>query len=114
MRAFAARLARPPAQFAMIATCLGLVALAAPEPWYGTDRAKYEEVGREIIIEHCASIHCSRILVPAIIEHLPGPSLLKWKLYAVLANSAAAVVVGQLALVLGLSAGILPNVVYAA
>src|SRR6185312_12523083 len=43
-------------------------------------------------------------LLPApIIEHLPGPSLMKWRAYAVLTNAAAAIALGRLCLVLGLS-----------
>src|SRR4029079_12713911 len=41
--------------------------------------------------------------VAAALEPLPGPSVVKWKTYAVLANAAAAVAVRHFCLLLGLS-----------
>jgi len=43
------------------------------------------------------------MLVAVVLEHLAGSSLAKWKTYAVLVNAGAAVAVGQLSLLLGLS-----------
>jgi hypothetical protein len=48
-------------------------------------------------------LHCYRVLVAWTLEHLPGPSVFKWKTYAVLANAGAAVALGTLCLMLGLS-----------
>jgi len=59
---------------------------------------------RSVLIRDCSNIHCFRILVAVALEPFPGPSLVKWKTYAVLANAAAAVAVGQFSLLLGLSA----------
>ena len=87
-----------------VGAVLALIAALAPPPWYQTDRETYEQVGREILVADCSSLHCFRILVPAIVEHLPGPSLLKWKTYAVIANTIAAVAVGRVAVVFGASA----------
>jgi hypothetical protein len=90
-------------RFAAIAIVLAAVAAIAPKPWYGTDRGTYETVGRELVIPDCSELHCFRVLVAWPLESLPGPSLLKWKAYAVLANAGAAMAVGSLCLVLGLS-----------
>lgn len=91
-------------QFAALVLVLGVVAALAPAPWYLTDRDTYERVGREIIIPGCSDLHCFRIFAPAVIEQLPGPSLFKWKAYAVLANAVAAVMAGRLAIAFGLPA----------
>lgn len=55
------------------------------------------------IVPDCAELHCFRVLVPWVLGPLPGPSLVKWKIYAVLANAAAAVAVFALCLAWGLS-----------
>jgi hypothetical protein len=89
---------------AMIAALLAVVASVAPAPWYDTDRPEYERVGREVLVPGCSSLHCTRKLVPIIIEQLPGPSLPKWKAFAVVSNVLAAVAVGQLSLRLGIGA----------
>ena len=69
---------------------LALIAASAPRPGYLTDREVYERIGRELIIPDCSSLHCTRILAAWAVEHLPGPSAFNWKLYAVVANAAAA------------------------
>ena len=80
---------------------LGAIAALAPTPWYPTDKDTYLLVGQRVIVPDCTELHCFRVLVPAIVEHLPGPSLLKWKAYAVVANAAAAIATGRLALAFG-------------
>lgn len=82
---------------------LGVVAAIAPAPG-STDRGFYQYMGRELVVRDCADIHCFRPLVAGVLEHLPGPSLLKWKAYAVLANAIAALALGRFCLLLGLSA----------
>jgi hypothetical protein len=79
------------------------VAALAPEPWYQTDREHYQELGRDIVQQDCSSLHCSRALLAAIIERLPGPSIPKWKAFAVIGNVWAAGAVGILSLQLGLT-----------
>lgn len=91
-------------RFVAIAIVLAAVATIAPKPWYPTDRGLYETVGRQVVIPDCSELHCFRVLVAWTLESLPGPSLLKWKAYAVLADAGAAMAVGSLCLVLGLSA----------
>ena len=81
---------------------LGAVAAVAPKPRW-TDRGFYEQLGRAVIVRDCSDIHCFRPLVSAVLEHLPGPSLPKWKIYAVVANAIGALAVGQFCLLLGLS-----------
>ena len=74
-----------------------LVAIAAMSaPTYLTDRATYEQVGRELVVPDCSNLHCTRVLVPWVIERLPGPSLFNWKLYAVLGNLLAALGIARL------------------
>ena len=89
--------------FVAIAVVLGCVAAGAPAPSYATDRGTYETIGRQWILPDCGDLHCFRVLVAWILEHLPGPSLLKWKAYAVVANAAAAMALARLCGTLGLS-----------
>lgn len=89
--------------FVAIAVVLGCVAAAAPAPSYATDRGTYETIGRQWILPDCGDLHCFRMLVAWILEQLPGPSLLKWKAYAVVANAAAAMALARLCGTLGLS-----------
>lgn len=88
--------------FAGVLATLALVAWLAPAPM-PTDQAMMEKVGQGVIIPGCADLNCFRILVPAVVEAFPGSSLPRWRAYAVLANAAAAVATGRLALALGLA-----------
>ena len=90
---------------------LGLVGWRAPAP-VPTDQLMMERVGQGVIVPGCADLNCFRILVPATLEALPGPSLLRWRTFAVLANAAAAVATGRLALALGVAPGIVPLIVW--
>jgi len=80
---------------------LGIVAWLSPPPW-PTDQRMMEQVGQGVIIPGCADLNCFRILIPATVESFPGPSLPRWRVYAVLANVGAALATGRLALELGL------------
>jgi hypothetical protein len=86
-----------------IALLLAFIAALAPKPNYLTDREVYERIGRELIIPDCSSLHCTRVLVAWIVEHLPGPSAFNWKLYAVVGNTAAALGVFRLCVWFGFS-----------
>src|SRR6185503_1758925 len=97
------RMTRPAVRFTAIVLLLGAIAIVAETPPSG-DRNLYQTIGRQLVVLDCHDVHCFRILVAPILEHLPGPSLLKWKIYAVLASAASAIALGQLCLVLGLSA----------
>lgn len=90
-------------QFIAIALLLGTIAWAARAP-ASSDRDMYQQIGRQVIVLDCHDVHCYRVLVAVVLEHLPGPSLFKWKAYAVLVDAAAALAVGRLCMVLGLSA----------
>jgi hypothetical protein len=81
---------------------LSLVAWLSPAP-FPTDQLMMERVGQGVIVPGCADLNCFRILVPAALEALPGPSLPRWRTYAVLANLGGAVAAGWLAVALGLS-----------
>ena len=89
-------------RFVAIAAVLGAIAAIAGTPAAG-DRDVYQKIGRQLFVLDCHDIHCYRLLPAPIIEHLPGPSLVKWRAYAVLTNAAAAIALGRLCLVLGLS-----------
>ena len=89
-------------RFVLIALVLGAIAAIAHTP-QSADRDIYQTIGRQLVVLDCHDVHCYRLLPAPILEHLPGPSLVKWKLYAVLANAAAAIAIGRLCLVLGLS-----------
>jgi hypothetical protein len=89
--------------FAGIVMVLAIVAWAAPSP-QPTDQVMVEHVGQGVINPGCADLNCFRILVPAAVESLPGPSLPRWRAYAVVMNAAAAVATGWLALELGFAA----------
>jgi hypothetical protein len=94
---------RPAARFAAITLLLGIVAIVAETPPAG-DRNMYQAIGRRLVVLDCHDVHCFRILIAPLLEHLPGPSMPKWKAYAVLTSAASAIALGQLCLVLGLSA----------
>jgi len=89
--------------FAGLALCLGAIAWASPLPQRVTDRDVYEATAAHGVVYDCSDLHCFRVLVPWILGPLPGPSIVKWKAYAVVCNAAAAVAVFCLALTVGLS-----------
>ena len=68
-----------------------------------TDRDVYEATAAHGVVFDCSDIHCFRVLVPWLLAPLPGPSILKWKAYAVLSNAAAGVAVFALCFTFGLS-----------
>jgi hypothetical protein len=77
---------------------LGLIAYLSPQPDRVTDRPVYESTAEQFVVPDCADLHCFRVLVPWLLGSMPGPSSVKWKTYAVLANAAAAIAVLSLAL----------------
>ena len=91
------------AHFATLALCLGAIAWASPLPQRVTDRDVYEATAAHGVVLDCSDIHCFRVLVPWLLGPLPGASILKWKVYAVVSNAAAGVAVFALTLGLGLS-----------
>ena len=91
------------AHFAALALCLGAIAWASPLPQRVTDRDVYEATAAHGVVYDCSDLHCFRVLVPWILGPLPGASIVKWKVYAVVCNAAAAVAVFGLSLTFGLS-----------
>jgi hypothetical protein len=91
------------AHFAALALCLGAIAWASPLPQRVTDRDVYEATAAHGVVMDCSDIHCFRVLVPWLVGPLPGVSILKWKIYAILSNAAAGLAVFALTLTLGLS-----------
>lgn len=90
--------------FLLCAAVLAAIAWRSPVPDRATDRGIYELSASEMIVPGCNEIHCFRLLVPWTLGRLPGPSQLKWKAVAVVANAAAAVAVLLLSLSWGLPA----------
>jgi hypothetical protein len=86
-----------------VAPTLAVIAALAPSPWYLTERDVYQRIGRAFFIRDCSSLHCTRALMSWILEQLPGPSLLKWKMYAVAGGTMASAGAAQLGRQLGLT-----------
>jgi len=91
-----------PWHFAGVLVVLTVVAWLAPAP-FPTDQQMMEKVGQGVIVPGCADLNCFRVLVPAVVESLPGPALERWRAYAVVANAAAGIAAGRLALALSLT-----------
>jgi hypothetical protein len=90
------------AHFLLIAAILGVVAALAPVPPF-TDRLVFEAVGRHPFTRGCADLNCFRVVVPWITAQIPFDSMTRMKLFAVVCQAAAAVAVGRLSPLLGLS-----------
>ena len=88
---------------AFVAT-LAVIAYLSPEPDRVTDRPAYEATAQQFVVPDCADLHCFRVLMPWLLGSVPGPSLAKWKIYAVLANATAAILVLALSLAWALPA----------
>jgi hypothetical protein len=91
------------AAFIVLVVCLGAIAFLSPRPDRVTDRDVYEASAQYRIVQDCTDLHCFRLLVPWSLGLLPGSSDLRWKSYAVVSNAAAAVLLYQLCLTLGLT-----------
>src|ERR1700690_3854163 len=89
--------------FLVLFAVLAGIAWMSPLPARTTDRGVYEATAQYRLVPDCSELHCFRVLVPWVLGSLPGPSLVKWKLYAAAGNAAAAVAVFELALLFGLS-----------
>jgi hypothetical protein len=85
-----------------ILVVLAALAWMSPQPDRVTDRDIYEATAAKRIVVDCNDLHCFRALVAWTLGALPGPSTFKWRSYAVICNAAAAVMVLQLCLTLGL------------
>ena len=78
--------------------------MLSPLPDRVTDREVYEQTADQGVVPDCNDLHCFRALVAWTLGAVPAPSTVKWRAYAVLCNAAAAILVLQLCLTLGLSA----------
>ena len=83
---------------------LGAIAIASPLPDHVTDRDIYERTAAYGVVPDCNDLHCFRAMVAWTLGLVPAPSTLKWRAYSVVCNAAAALLVLQLCLTLGLSA----------
>ena len=95
---------RPYLVFVAIAVLLAAIAWSAPTLGTATDRGAYEATASRFIVNDCSDLHCFRVLVPWVLGPLPGSSIVKWKAYAVIANTLAAAAVYALSITWGLSA----------
>jgi len=89
--------------FGCLLAALAVIAVLSPEPDRLTDRPIYETTANQTIVPDCTDLHCFRVLVAWTLGAIPGPSLIKWKTYAVLANASAAMAVLALGRTWGLS-----------
>jgi hypothetical protein len=90
------------AHFVLISAILGVAAALAPVPPF-TDRLVFEYVGRHPFARGCADLNCFRVVVPWITAHMPFGSMTRMNVFALVCNAAAAVAVGRLSPLLGLS-----------
>jgi hypothetical protein len=90
-------------QGAVFLAALALIAWLSPMPDRVTDRGVYEATAAQGIVSDCTDLHCFRVLVAWTLGVIPGPSVLKWKAYAVVGNTAAALAVFELCLAFGLN-----------
>jgi hypothetical protein len=86
--------------FVGVALVLGAISFIA-SPLRLPDSSFYTNAEAQGVVPGCAEIHCFRVLVPWTLGALPGPSTFKWKAYAVLCDTAAALAVFDLCLVFG-------------
>jgi hypothetical protein len=91
------------ALFGAFATTLMIVAWASPPPDHVTDRGVYERTAAETIVPDCSDLHCFRVLVPWVLGRLPGSSIVRWKVYAAVANAGAGAAVFLLCAACGFS-----------
>jgi len=89
--------------FAACVVILGVVAAVSPIPNRETDRDVYEATATRVVVPDCGDLQCFRVLVPWVLGRLPGPSIVKWKGYAVVCNAATLVAVFLWCLSLNLS-----------
>jgi hypothetical protein len=87
-----------------VALVLALVAALAPMPAFLTDKDVYEQMSREWVIQNCDDLQCFRVLVPITLGLIPiGSGYVKWRAYAVLCETVAAVLMGRWVRMLGAS-----------
>jgi hypothetical protein len=77
-------------RFLTLVAVLGGIAWLAPAPRSPTDADLYDRLGRDWFIRGCDELHCSRVLMPWILGLLPGASLFKWRMAAVILEAGAA------------------------
>ena len=76
-----------------LALAVGLAMLAPSQVGTTGDRLGYEYVGQHPLEPNCPhSIFCYRVLVPALLEHVPLDPVARWRLFAVVAGALTGVV----------------------
>ena len=87
-----------------MALVLGAIAAASPMRAHMSDKDIYESLEREWIIPYCRDLQCFRVLVPIALGLIPlGAGYLKWRIYAVVCEALAAVLMGRWVRMLGAS-----------
>ena len=77
------------------ALCLLVLVAAPPQPRL-SDRAEYEYAGRNGLAPNCPySIYCYRILVPVLLERMPGASEQRWRALQWLAHTATGTIMSM-------------------
>jgi hypothetical protein len=88
---------------AALAAFLSVVAAVAPRPWFLTDESAYEATAHQIFVPDCSNLQCGRLLAPWIVGRLPGPPLFRWRFFAVVATTGAALALSHFCLAAGLT-----------
>jgi hypothetical protein len=100
------------AHAALLGVLLSALAALTPTPVWPTDRELYQTVGREFLIPGCSDIHCFRVLIPWLLERLPGTSIFWWKAYAAACETIAAVLMGMMVVRMGASGRVATQVMW--
>ena len=73
-------------------------ALAPQEIGTTADRAGYEYVQAHPLAADCPhSIFCYRVVVPAVLAHVPAPDVVRWRAFAIAANALTGILLAGLA-----------------
>ena len=88
----------------LLLTVLGGIATMAPKPPFLTDEPVYEATARDGVVLECSDLQCFRVLVPWILGRFPGDPIVRWKAFAVVSTAGAALALGWLCAVWGMTA----------
>ncbi len=71
-----------------------LLRLAAPVEPFLSNQSDYQYVGEHGLAPNCPKqTYCYRVLIPALVEHIPLALPIRWRVYQVVANTAAGVLI---------------------
>jgi hypothetical protein len=89
--------------FFALVVALGIVAAAAPKPWFLTDESIYEGTAQQFVVADCSDLQCFRLLASWIVGRLPGAPMVRWKAFSVVATAGGALALERFCLAAGLS-----------